>query len=272
VGVPVVSSVVSSVLASRLRLVTASCLVFVALGAVLGGACLGPDPFARHLVAAGGAAGQRSDGDNDGGAGTTGDAGTTGFVGTAGVLGVDGGADTMPLKTPCTTCMVEVSYTCRTDQPDGGQSPERSFIVDVTNASSITIPLSSLTLRYWYTIPAGAQADQALDCDTAKIGCTNVVTSANGAPNFVPVLPPKMNANEYVEIAFTLGALSLDPALDTGEIQLRVHNKSKTEVDQSHDYSIDCAMKGNAVDNPHITAYVDDVLVWGVEPTMPPTP
>ena len=143
----------------------------------------------------------------------------------------------------------------------------------ITNESSATLSLAKLTLRYWYEITADEQRDQVLDCDTAKIGCTNVVTSANGSPSFVPVMPPKDRANEYAEIAFTLGALSLDPTLDTGEIQLRVHDKLPPPLGPKapplNDYSLDCAMMGNAFDNERITAYVDDVLVWGLEPGQP---
>jgi hypothetical protein len=166
---------------------------------------------------------------------------------------------------------VKVQYTCRADDmldammmnPMSGQA---SFVLDVTNESSASFPLSSLTLRYWYTIDAGK--DQELDCDYAKLGCTNLVTSAdtNPAPRFVAVMPPRQRATEYVEIAFKASALALDPFLDTGEIQLRLHNKDFSPIVQSDDYSYNCAMKGNAIDGTTITAYVDGVLVWGTEP------
>jgi hypothetical protein len=183
---------------------------------------------------------------------------------------VDGAAGTGPgdasgseaLVDDCPTCAVRVLYTCRSDD-----AANVAFVLDVTNESNAPLPLSQLTLRYWYVRENKAQT---LDCDVAKLGCTNLVTSANvppaPAPKFQDVLPPRPGANEYVEIAFSPGALSLDPGLDTGEIQLRVHNKDRTAIFQSDDYSFSCAQKGYAFPSPLITAYVDGVLAWGVEP------
>ena len=72
-------------------------------------------------------------------------------------------------------------------------------------------------------------------------------------PSFVAVMPPKKQANEYAEIAFTPGALALDGFLDTGAIQLRLHNMDYAVIDQTADYSFDCSMMGNAVDSTKIT-------------------
>jgi hypothetical protein len=108
---------------------------------------------------------------------------------------------------------------------------------------------------------------QVLDCDFAKIGCTNLVTSADTpGPKFVAVTPPDPQANRYVEIAFKAGALNLDAFLNTGEIQLRVHNKDNSPIQQNMDYSFDCDVKGATIDATRITAYIGGVLVWGTEP------
>ncbi|HVX97245.1 MAG TPA: cellulose binding domain-containing protein, partial [Polyangia bacterium] len=178
-------------------------------------------------------------------------AGTTGAAGTVGTFA------------PCTTCQVKVQYTCRSDDMS-----QISFVLDVTNESPTPIALSSLTLRYWYlTEPPGAMPTQVLECDFAKIGCTNVVTSADTpGPKFVAVTPPDPQANRYVEIAFKAGALNLDAFLNTGEIQLRVHNKDNSPLQQDMDYSFDCDVKGATIDAAKITAYIGGVLVWGTEP------
>jgi hypothetical protein len=261
--------------AQRLRLA----LVVAGLGAALV-ACQDADPYYRNrpdggdlgfldagtglagsmfagISGAGGAAGLPGSGSG----GTNGAAGAAGaYSGQAGVAGV---------TTPCTTCMVRVDYTCRSS--DTGQA---SFVLDVTNEAPITFPLSSLTLRYWYTIDASKA--QELDCDVAKLGCTNIVTSAdmNPGPLFMPVMPPRTNANEYAQIAFKAGALSLDPQLDTGDIQLRLHNKDFSPIMQSDDYSFDpdnCDLPlPTAVEWPNITAYLDGVLIWGTEPAPLP--
>jgi hypothetical protein len=171
----------------------------------------------------------------------------------------------------CPGCALGVLYTCRDDGKDpmipSKESTNASFILDVTNRSNDTIALADVTLRYWYT---REPKPQALDCDLAKLGCSNVVTSASvppaPQPKFEDVLPPRVGANTYVEIAFTPGALSLEPGLGTGEIQLRVHNKDRTAIHQNDDYSFFCGAKGVAVPSRLITAYVRGVLAWGLEP------
>jgi hypothetical protein len=214
-------------------------------------------------VAGSGSAGASGAAGNSGSAGASGGAGNIGSAGGAGNIGSAG--STMS----CTTCMVKVQYTCRSS--DTGQA---SFVLDVTNEASASFTLSSLTLRYWYTVDASQAANQELDCDFAKLGCTNIVTSADTSPGpkFVPVMPPKPlaapTANEYAEIAFKAGALSLDPFLDTGEIQLRLHNKDFSPIKQDDDYSYDqtSCKDMQAIEAPKITAYLDGILVWGTEP------
>jgi hypothetical protein len=204
---------------------------------------------------------------SSGAAGSTGAAGSpTGAAGSTGAAGAGGSAGMLAM--PCTTCMVKLQYTCRSNGT--GQA---SFVLDVTNESSVSFPLSSLTLRYWYTIEAGKP--QELDCDYAKVGCTNLVTSADASPTpkFVPVTPMKDMANEYAEIAFKASALALDPFLDTGEIQLRLRNVDYSPITQTDDYSFDAmncaALPPTAVEWSKITAYLDGVLVWGTEPGPP---
>ncbi len=235
-----------------LRLALAASLLTIALGA-----CRGPNAYYRHLGDAGADSPTGAAGFASGIAGTSGTAGSTGAAGA-----------------PCTSCQVKVEYTCRAmeDCPDAGgadagtKSGQASFVLDVTNEGPTTFPLSSLTLRYWYTLDA--PRPQELDCDSAEVGCTNIVTSMSlkTQPNFVEVMPPRARANEYVEIAFTAGALSLDPMLDTGQIQLRLHNKDFSPITQCDDYSYDCPMTGTTIDATKITAYIDGLLVWGAEP------
>jgi hypothetical protein len=245
------------------RLVVAASLLAIAASA-----CRSPDAYYRHLGDAGA----------DSPTGTAGFA--SGSAGTSGAAGASGSAGA-----PCTGCQViRVEYTCRAmeDCPDAGadagsgnagsQSGQANFVLDVTNEGPTTFPLSSLTLRYWYTLEA--LEPQELDCDAAEIGCTNIVMSTPPTmsmptprePNFVEVMPPRAQANEYVEIAFTAGALALDPMLDTGPIQLRLHNEDFSPITQCDDYSYDCPTTGTTIDARKITAYINGLLVWGTEP------
>jgi Cellulose binding domain len=212
---------------------------------VAAGACQGPAAFYRHAATDGGSAGRGGAGDAPGRAGST------------GLLGVAGAS------APCTTCMVKVQYTCRSED-----TRQASFVLNVLNNASTPIALADLTLRYWYTMDA--DKEQELNCDYAKLGCTNLITSASQpplpAPKFQAVMPPKPGANEYVELAFTPGALSLEAFLDTGEMQLSLHNKEPSDINQTDDYSFNCSLQGNAIEWVKITAYVKGVLVWGAEP------
>lgn len=235
-----------TVTTSPRRLALAACLLAAATSA----ACQGADQYFRNRSQDGGpglAAGYA------GGGGATGAGGATDAAGLAGAAGlVDGGDSGAP--------QVKVLYTCRSN--DTGQA---SFVLDVTNEGPVSFALSALTLRYWYTADAGKQ--QELDCDVANLGCTNIVTSADTpGPKFVAVMPPKPKANEYVEIAFKPGAFALDPLLETGQIQLRLHNEDFSPIVQTDDFSYDCSAMGAAVESTKITAYIDGILVWGNEP------
>jgi hypothetical protein len=230
------------------RLALAACLLAAATSA----ACQGADQYYRNRSQDGGpglAAGYA-------GGGATGAAGAVGAADAEGLAGAAGPVDADDAGAP----QVKVLYTCRSN--DTGQA---SFVLDVTNEGSLSFALSDLSLRYWYTIDAGKQ--QELDCDVANLGCTNIVTSADTpGPKFVAVMPPKPKANEYVEIAFKVGAFALDPLLETGQIQLRLHNKDFSPIVQTDDFSYDCSAMGAAAPSTKITAYIDGILVWGNEP------
>lgn len=255
-------------------------MVIALLGGAGTGACGGPETYTRVPVE-GGSGGK---GESDGGAGPTADAGngTGGAVaaGTGGIAaggtdggpvdaagndgadgapdtggpppaGNDGGAGADAGASPCAGCSASVTYTCQSAAPD-----QAIFILNVTNTGKVAFLLADLTVRYWYTVDAGKE--QEVNCDDARLGCTRLTTSA------IPLAPPRTNANEYVQLGFPPGAL--DVGGSTGAIQLRVHNKDFTPINQSDDYSLDCATTGVAKPSMKITAYLKGALVWGTEP------
>ena len=200
-----------------------------------------------------------------GGAGSVG--GTAGSVGSAGSLGTAGASGTAGATAgtagaggagTCPGCKITVDYTCNSGAPD-----QALFVVDATNAGSSLVLLKDLTLRYWFTVDAGKP--QELDCDQAQLTCAYILTSMSTPPvNFVPVTPPRTDANEYLEIAFKQGAIDVNGK--TGNINLRLHNKDFTPMNQADDYSADCGSTGQDHNNPKITAYIKGVLVGGTEP------
>jgi hypothetical protein len=223
----------------------------------LGSAGMGGTTGAAGTTGTAGAFGSAGTAGTTGAAGTTGTAGNAGTTGTAGTTGAAGtGAAT------CPGCKIDLVYTCLANGTDS-----RNFAVEAKNSGSSLVLYKELTLRYWYT--ADAAKEQVLDCDTAeKLTCNYIIKSTNQPPapqpKFVPVTPPRSKANEYVEIAITQGAM--DVGGTTGRIQLRLHNKDFSQIDQSQDYSADCGSIGQAHASSKVTAYIRGVLVAGTEP------
>jgi hypothetical protein len=187
---------------------------------------------------------------------------TTGAAGAATTTGAAGSTTGAGGAASCDGCKLEVVYTCLATGTDS-----RNFAIEVKNQGSSIVLYKEMTLRYWYT--ADASKEQELDCDTAdKLTCNYIVKSTNTPPapqpKFVSLTPPRTKANEYVELAVVQGALDIGGT--TGRIQLRLHNKDFTPIDQTADYSYDCGSVGQAHDSPKITAYIRGVLVSGTEP------
>src|SRR5262245_209372 len=66
--------------------------------------------------------------------------------------------------------------------------------LNVVNTGTAAVPLSELTIRYWYTND-GSQP-QVYDCDWAMRGCSNI------SARFVSLPAPVAGANTYLELAF----------------------------------------------------------------------
>lgn len=125
-----------------------------------------------------------------------------------------------------------------------------------TSAAATTIVLRQTSMRYWFT--ADSVSNLVADCDYARVGCANVrsrfVTASRG------------QADTYLEVSFTSGALSLAPGGDSGEVQLRIHNMSyQGTFNQANDYSF-AGLTSAFADHALATAYHQCGLVWGTEP------
>jgi hypothetical protein len=150
---------------------------------------------------------------------------------------------------------LKVQYrTHDTDSPDN-QIYAQYIVV---NNSTTPVPLSALTLRYWYTIN-GVQP-QIFNCDFAQVGAANITG------HFVALSTPHPGADYYVQVGFTAAAGTLQPGQQTGEIQTRIHKIDWSNYNQADDYSIDLAQQFVYEDWPKVTAYLNGQLVWGVEP------
>jgi chitodextrinase len=138
-------------------------------------------------------------------------------------------------------------------------------LLRIANTGTAAVPLSSLTLRYWFT-EEGTQA-QTYNCDWWASGCANVTAK------FVKLAAATSGANNYLELGFTAGAGSVPAGGSTADIQSRFHKNDYSTYDQTNDWSFDGTKVGIS-DWNHVTLYQNGTLIWGIEAgidTAPPT-
>jgi len=126
----------------------------------------------------------------------------------------------------------------------------------IANESSIAIPYSELTARYWITAENYAGINKWIDY--AEIGNNKV------SMNYVELDKPRQGALGYVEYSFTASAGNLNPAGNSGVIQSRFANADWGNLSETDDYSFKST--SSYVANEHITLYRNGKLWWGVEP------
>jgi endoglucanase len=130
-------------------------------------------------------------------------------------------------------------------------------ILNVVNGGTSAVPLSELTVRYWYTVD-GARP-QVYTCDWAQIGGGNVRS------RFQTSSSPVAGADGYLELSFLAAAGTLAAGGQTGEIQGRFNKDNWSNYNEADDYSYD-PTKASFADWNRITLYRNGTLVWGAEP------
>lgn len=133
-------------------------------------------------------------------------------------------------------------------------------LLKLVNAGVSAIPLSEITVRYWFT-KDGAPG-LSYWCDWAQVGSANIVG------RFEPVTPARVGADTYLELSFKEAAGNLAPSASTGEIQSRFSKSNWASFDQTGDASYD-ATKSAYADWAGVTVYRNGVLIWGQEPSTP---
>ena len=129
----------------------------------------------------------------------------------------------------------------------------------ITNDGTTAIPLSDLTLRYWYTYdttPVVAQADMCTYSQPAAL-CGSLIRS------WVPVTPAKANADFYYQIGFAAAAGNLNAGAAT-EFGIAFHKNDWTNFTQTNDYSYNAATAFTTTTK--VTVYRVGALAYGTEP------
>ena len=158
--------------------------------------------------------------------------------------------------------------TVKLKTPDTAATPQwLTMALQITNNGTTTIPLSDLTVRYWYTYdikaPATAVVAQASMCNYAQTppaACGNVVSTGP----WTAVSPARTNADFYYQIGFMAAAGNLNTNA-TAEFQLQFHKNDWTTYTQANDYSFNNTMTSFAT-TTRVTVYRAGVLVYGTEP------
>jgi hypothetical protein len=128
-------------------------------------------------------------------------------------------------------------------------------VFQIMNDGTSSVPLTELTIRYWYTLDGGTMS--VFYCDYATVGCGNITGSF--------VMATGMNADQYILVGFSGGAGSISPVGNSGEIQTRIQRSNFTAYNESNDYSFD-PTKTSFTDWTKVTLYRNGSLVWGTEP------
>jgi len=148
------------------------------------------------------------------------------------------------------------------DRSHDNDNPDNTLyaLYQIINTGTTAVPLSSLTMRYWFTNETPTDP-LVFVCNWAQVNCANTTSK------FVALPSPVTMATSYVEIGFTAGAGSVAPgAAGTGEIQTQIHHANWSNFNTTASYSFISDPSFVYKDTQTVTLYLNGVLVWGTEP------
>jgi hypothetical protein len=178
--------------------------------------------------------------------------------------GVDGASDVHASETgdtgapPCPTCGFYAMFTPVNESTlqvaPGYLRYQASYTIDLVNGSDQMASLANVKIRYWFSTDGSSWV---WNC----VGPTCALLSGGG----IVGIPPRAGGTDsYVELAFSMG--KLDAFSDTGPIQ-QILMVPIAPIFVLPTIDNDYSFQGNpALPNPHVTVYVNNKLVWGMEP------
>jgi len=137
-----------------------------------------------------------------------------------------------------------------------------TMALQITNNGTTAVPLSDLTVRYWYTYDSTPVVAQAAMCNYAQTPpgvCANVISSGP----WTAVSPAKTMADFYYQIGFAAAAGNLNAGA-TAEFQVQFHKNDWQNYTQSNDYSYNNS--ASFATTSKVTVYRVGTLVYGTEP------
>jgi Cellulose binding domain len=148
------------------------------------------------------------------------------------------------------------------DRSHDNDSPDNTLyaLYQILNTGTASVPLSSLTMRYWFTNETPTDP-MVFECDYAQVVCNNITSK------FVVLPSPVTKANTYLQIGFKAAAGSIAPGQSSGEIQTRIHHVNWSNFITTDSYSFISDPSFVYQDTQTVTLYLNGILVWGTEPT-----
>ena len=150
------------------------------------------------------------------------------------------------------------------DRSHDNDNPDNTLyaLYQIVNTGTSAVPLSSLTMRYWFTNEAPTDP-LVFECDYALVTCAHLTAK------FVTLATPIAGkANTYLQLGFTAAAGSVAAGgASSGEIQIRIHHVNWSNFITTESYSFISDPSFVYKDTQTVTLYQNGSLVWGVEPS-----
>jgi len=154
------------------------------------------------------------------------------------------------------TCQstLHVDLLC-SDRGPSATSPQPFF--RIVNAGKFAVPLSSLSLRYYYS--KEVTGDEHYNCYSVSGGDCTLLAPAT----FADVTPKIGTADRYLELHYASKAPPLG-VNQSAEIHGAFFVPSYSPFTQTNDYSF--STNASFQTSTQVTLYENGVLIWGTEP------